>query len=91
MVKTKTPYSRKLIDKTFSNTEEITAFFQTIFLKYNKGQTLSEEDQKYAEALLEYHPKAEQKKGCGVASIKIGSVPEHEDTLCFFYRPNRWD
>jgi len=33
---------------------------------------------------LEYHPKAALKKGCGVSKIKIGSVPEHEDTLCFF-------
>jgi hypothetical protein len=82
-VRSNTPGSRTILDKTFSDRDEIQAFFQTIFLKYSKGEDLAESDRKYVEGLLEYHTNKEAKIGSGIASIRIGSAVGHDDTLCF--------
>jgi hypothetical protein len=82
-VRSNAPLSRTILDKTFSDREEIQAYYQTIFLKYTKGENIGPDDRKYVEALLQYHSNKDAKIGSGIEHIKIGSAPGHDDTLCF--------
>ena len=54
--------------------------------KKNPGselETLSGADKDFAAALLDFHPKADEKKA-KLTGIAVGTNPEHPTTRCFF-------
>lgn len=59
----------------FSSKEQIKRYVQSIFARYEDGQRLNSTDESFVLDLLEWHPSASQKMGCGIHYIKIHVPP----------------
>ncbi|TVU10785.1 hypothetical protein EJB05_44333 [Eragrostis curvula] len=57
--------------------------------RYRNGAVLSPDDEKFVvEKLLSYHPRSEDKIGCGVDSIMVDRHPDHKSRCLFIVRTN---
>jgi len=66
----------------FTSKESIKKHVQSIFASYREGDRLTPQDEKFVRDLIEWHPSASQKIGCGIDHIKI-HVPKPWTTKGF--------
>lgn len=74
----------KLGEMTFSNKEECWSYMRALRDSLIRGATVEGKAATVLKALLEKHPKYEQKIGCGFSSFKYDEHPEYTGTMCFF-------
>ena len=60
----------------FNSQKEAEEYFRAILNKYEKWQEIIDMDQVDLRALLERHPEAKNKIGCGIKRLYIGEDPE---------------
>ncbi len=83
--------------KAFKSNSEALAFFKEMLGRYRNKQDIAEEDSRLLRKLLERHPDAQEKVGCGVKRFFKASAAhgtecfrlEREDgtTVHFSYEP----
>jgi len=61
---------------TFSSKKKAKDFFRNIRDKYAIGEKTSDEDTRYLIDLINIHPEAEQKLGCGISHFSVG-IDQH--------------
>lgn len=57
-----------------------------ILFSYDLGEELHNPDLKLVRALLQYHPDAKAKVGCGVCGIKVDTSLHPDGSRCFWVR-----
>ncbi len=65
---------------TFANKDAIIATLRPLI---ESAKPLTDEQTAIVTDVLAHHPKAKDKTGCGIASIKVGSNPKFPATRCF--------
>ncbi|KAH7423403.1 hypothetical protein KP509_12G053900 [Ceratopteris richardii] len=71
-------------DDTVKNSQLPFTVRRILHHRYKDGEKLSEEDMHFLiENVLIYHPKREEKIGCGIAAIKIGHNVKYPESRCF--------
>jgi len=69
-------------DLTFASKKDAKAFFREMLGRYTDGQTIESGDAIHLEALIERHPEAEHKIGCGVKRFYRDATDQ--PTSCFW-------
>lgn len=72
---------------SFERKSDANAFFRDMLYKYELGDKVSGNDTKILAALLEMHPEAAEKVGCGIQSFSVRTADYN--TRCFWV--NRTD
>lgn len=61
-----------IADKKFATQKDLRTYISKLLLKYKHGTAVDNDDFLFLLDLLEHHPEAEKKKGCGIKSISAG-------------------
>ena len=84
MVKVANTFDGKLGEMTFKDKAECWGYMRALRDSLIRGSTVEGKAHTVLKALLEKHPKYDQKVGCGFASFKYDEHPEYTGTMCFF-------
>lgn len=84
MVKVANTFDGKLGEMTFKDKAECWGYMRALRDSLIRGATVEGKAHTVLKALLEKHPKYDQKVGCGFASFKYDEHPEYTGTMCFF-------
>lgn len=72
-----------LAGETFSTQDAVRKRIQAILASYQPGSTVNLFDAALLVDLVQRHPHAEQKIGCGVAGFRVEKNPEYPSATCF--------
>lgn len=67
---------------TFKFKKDAKQFFKEMLARYRNNQNINEEDSEHLQNLLERHPEAREKIGCGVR--RFFKAPTDQGTSCFW-------
>lgn len=71
-----------ILNQTFKTKKALAEKIRSILHSYEISQSLNETDFAFMKGVLELHPSAEQKKGCGVKSIRV-EIDGWGKNVCF--------